>query len=244
MTASPTTLARPRRLPLFNRAVRFAGTITLTAGLLMVAWVATVWIWQDPFTAIYTTWKQHELAGALARELRDPRFEVHASRTASVSAEERAVAAAAARYRRTTYPGEPIGRIIVPRLQLNMVLVDGTDEESLKQGPGRDPRSYMPGQRQLVYVAGHRTTYLAPFSQIDTMRKGDKITLVMPYGTFIYRVTGHRIVMATDMSVLRSHGHEAVELQACHPRFFATHRYIVYALPVRVEPRGAKPYLP
>ena len=53
-----------------------------------------------------------------------------------------------------------------------MVLVDGTDESSLKKGPGRDLRSYMPGQNRLVYIAGHRTTYLAPFSHIDAIRPG------------------------------------------------------------------------
>ena len=102
----------------------------------------------------------------------------------------------------------------------------------------------MPGQGQLVYIAGHRTTYLAPFSHIDRLRTGDRITLEMPYATFVYRVTGHRIVTADDLSVLRTHGREQVELQACHPRFFATHRYIVYANATRVAHRGARPFTP
>ena len=119
-----------------------------------------------------------------------------------------------------------------------MVLVDGTDESSLKKGPGRDLRSYMPGQQRLVYIAGHRTTYLAPFSHINDIRAGDYIRLEMPYATFTYRATRHRIVAADDMSVLRSPNHELLELQACHPRFFATHRYIVYAKLVAVKPRA------
>ena len=60
--------------------------------------------------------------------------------------------------------------------------------------------------------------------------------------TFVYRVSGYRIVPAGDLNVLRSHGHEVLELQACHPRFFATHRFIAYALPVKVIPRGGRPY--
>ena len=63
----------------------------------------------------------------------------------------------------------------------------------------------------------------------------------MPYGTFRYRVFMHRIVTADDLAVLQSHGREIVELQACHPRFFASHRYIVYARLVRIDPRGAPP---
>src|SRR5439155_20838556 len=83
---------------------------------------------------------------------------------------------------------------------------------------------------------------LAPFPHTDRMRSGDRFTVDVPYGTFICSVTRHRIVAATDLSVLRSPRYEVVELQACHPRFFASHRYIVYARLVRVEPHGAKAY--
>jgi LPXTG-site transpeptidase (sortase) family protein len=64
----------------------------------------------------------------------------------------------------------------------------------------------------------------------------------VPYGEFVYRVRFHRIVAASDLDVLRSHGREVVILQACHPRFFASHRYLVYAYPVRVVPRGGPAY--
>ena len=72
----------------------------------------------------------------------------------------------------------------MPRLGLNMVFVNGTDTATLKKGPGRDPRTYMPGEGELIYIAGHRTTYLAPFARIDTLRPGDRVTLRVPYGTF------------------------------------------------------------
>ena len=96
----------------------------------------------------------------------------------------------------------------------------------------------MPGEGELVYVAGHRTTYGAPFSRIDKLRKGDRVFVELPYGTLEYAITGHRIVAATETSVLESKGHEQLALQACHPRFFATHRYIAYAKPVAVSPPG------
>jgi sortase A len=102
----------------------------------------------------------------------------------------------------------------------------------------------MPGQGKLVYIAGHRTTYLAPFSHIERLRRGDRIRLEMPYATVVYSVTRHRIVPANDLSVLRSPAREAVELQACHPRFFATHRYVVYGRPVRIAPHGGRPFTP
>src|SRR2546423_393354 len=149
----------------------------------------------------------------------------------------RALGLAAARLRRTAAVGQPIGRIVIPRLSLNMIVVNGTDEGSLRRGPGRDLRSYMPGQNRLVYVAGHRTTYLAPFSHIDQIRPGDPITLETPYATFRYRAARHSIVPATDLAVLRSPRHELLVLQACNPRFFATQRYLVYARLVAVDMR-------
>ena len=63
------------------------------------------------------------------------------------------------------------------------------------------------------------------------MKNGDLVTIDMPHGRFEYRVRNWVIVPADDLSRLRSHGHEVLALQACHPRFSASHRYIVYAVP-------------
>jgi sortase A len=129
---------------------------------------------------------------------------------------------------------------VIGRIGLSVVLVDGTDEASLKKGAGLDRRSAMPGENRLVYIAGHRTTYLAPFADIHDIRPGDDIRLEMPYATFVYRAATHLIVPANDLAVLRSPRHEQLELQACHPRFFATHRSIVFASLAAVEPRGVR----
>jgi sortase A len=217
--------------------LRILSRVLIAAGVLLFAWVLVVWQWQDPFTALYTTWKQHELARSLDKEF--SAFQPAAGmRKLALAAQRDAVASEAARFRRTAHQGEAIGRIVIGRIGLNMVVVDGTDESSLQKGPGRDLRSFMPGQDRLVYIAGHRTTYLAPFSHINDIRVGDYIRLEMPYATFVYRMTTHRIVPANDLSVLRSPHHELLELQACHPRFFATHRYIVYAKLVAMKPRA------
>jgi sortase A len=220
-----------------RRWTRILGTVLIVAGALTLLWTLVVWRWQDPFTALYTMWRQHQLTSQYRERVR--KFQHAPVSTVSLAAEQRDIAREARRYRLNSTRGEAIGRIRVPRMGVNMILVNGTDHETLKRGPGRDLRTFMPGESRLIYIAGHRTTYLAPFSHIDSMRPGDRVTIEVPYGTFIYSVTGHRIVEATDLSVLRSPRHEVVELQACHPRFFATHRYIVYARLVRVEPRGA-----
>jgi len=222
-----------------HRAARITGSLLIAAGALTLAWAVLVWRWQDPFTALYTHWQQGKLAHQLDQENRAFR---PAATDDNLAAERRAVSVDARRFQQDAKVGQAIGRIVIGRIGLKMVLVNGTDHETLKKGPGRDLRSYMPGENRLVYIAGHRTTYLAPFSHINDIRNGDYIRLEMPYGTFVYRAYMHRIVSASDMAVLRSPNHEQLELQACHPRFFATHRYIVYARLVSVAPRDGKPY--
>jgi sortase A len=230
-----------------RRLTRIAGTLMLLAGVAVLAWVLVVWRWQDPFTAAYTHWKQHQLSESYKHRFAEYR-PAPAARAATVSVPvatvRKTIAQEARQYRIHSERGQAIGRIQVPRLGLNMVLVNGTDHDSLTKGPGRDRRSYMPGEGQLVYIAGHRTTYLAPFAHIERLRSGDPVTLEVPYGTFRYRVFKHRVVDANDLAVLRSHGREVVELQACHPRFFATQRYIAYARLTRVEPRGGSAFEP
>jgi sortase A len=222
-----------------RRYIRLLGTLLAVAGVLLLIWSLLVWQWQDPFTALYTKWKQRQLATQYVK--RTESFKPVIAKN-TVAAERASIAREAKRYRLNSTRGEVIGRLRVPRMGVNMLLVNGTDHDTLKKGPGRDSRTFMPGENRLVYIAGHRTTYLAPFSHIDRLRRGDRVTIEVPYGTFIYAVTRHRIVKSTDLSVLRSPRYEVVELQACHPRFFATHRYIAYAQLLRVEPRGAKPY--
>jgi sortase A len=230
----------------------------MAAGALVLVWAVVVWRWQDPFTALYTVYEQHRLSQGYERRaqafVREPAVRAaFAPRLAAsralptrevVAAEERAVRADARRYRLQSRSGDPLGRIVVPRLGLDMIFVDGTDESSLERGPGRDLQTFMPGENRLVYIAGHRTTFLAPFAHIDALRRGDRVKLELPYATFVYAVTRHVIVPAADRAVLRSPEHEVLALQACHPRFFATHRYIVYARPLEVVPhgRGARPY--
>jgi len=222
-----------------RRRVHLLGTILAVAGVLTLGWALLVWQWQDPFTALYTTWKQHQLASQYDKRARSFTTTISGP---TVKEERASIAREAKQYRLSSKRGQVIGRLRVPRMGVNMLLVNGTDHDTLKKGPGRDGRTFMPGENRLVYIAGHRTTYLAPFSHIDRLRRGDRVTIEVPYGTFIYAVTRHRIVKSTDLSVLRSPRHELVELQACHPRFFASHRYIAYARLLRVEPRGAKPY--
>jgi len=216
-----------------RRFIRLFGTLCLAAGVLTLVWVVVVWRWQDPFTAIYTHFEQERLAHTYAERSRA----FHAPDAGGrLAADKQELKADAEAYAKTLKRGDPVGRLKIPRIGLNMIVVQGTDESSLKKGPGHYIPSGLPGEGQLIYVAGHRTTYLAPFSLINEIRVGDLIRFEVPYGTFSYRVTRHYVVADTDLAVLRNGGSEILRLQACHPRFFATHRYIVDAKLVSVAP--------
>jgi sortase A len=213
--------------------LRSSGALLVLGGVLVLAWVLAVWQWQDPITLVLNKRDQARLASAYEERVAHTR--VAPERSQGESAAARYLREAVA-YRAGTGVGDPIGRLDVPRLGLHVVVVLGTDTESLKKGPGLHPPTGFPGEGRLSYVAGHRTTYGAPFSHIDKLRAGDRVTLEVPYGTFRYVVTGHRIVRADQLEVLQSRGREEIALQACWPRFFASHRYIVYARLARVLP--------
>ncbi len=216
-----------------RRLARVLGALLLTVGVLTLVWVIVVWRWQDPFTAIYTHFQQARLAHTYERRAAAFHPQVPKRDLAST---QRRMAAEARIYARTLREGDPVGRLRIGRIGLSMMVVQGTGDSTLKRGPGHYTGSALPGQGRLIYIAGHRTTYLAPFADINDIRVGDYVSMEVPYGDFTYRVTRHYVVPATALSVLRDHGSEILRLQACHPRFFATHRYIVDAKLVSVTP--------
>lgn len=225
-------------------AVRVTGTLMIAAGVLLFAWALLVWQWQDPFTALFTHLQQAHLKSEYQRQAATftPRVRIplHNGRptAADLAAARRGVAGEAAAYRTGLKQGQAVGRLKIGRIGLDMYVVQGTDHSTLKKGPGHYIPSALPGEGKLIYIAGHRTTYLAPFSHIDDIRVGDYMTFTVPYGTFTYRVTRHYVVASNATQVLVDHGREILRLQACHPRFFATHRYLVDARLVAFSPSG------
>jgi sortase A len=219
------------------------GTLLLVVGLGVLAWAATVYLWKDPFTTAYTAYEQRRLESQLDRQFSgwEPVRQPAQPTKPVASRPPRAdVRREARRYRLAAGEGDAIAKLAVPRLDLDAVVVNGTSAGDLRRGPGRHLETFMPGERELVYIAGHRTTYGAPLGEIDRLRPGDRISLELPYASFEYRVTGHRIVDDNDLSVLESRRREELVLQACHPRFFASQRYLVYARPVSVVARPGR----
>jgi sortase A len=131
--------------------------------------------------------------------------------------------------------GHAIGRIKIDRIGLDIVVVQGTDTASLQKGPGHYPNTSLPGQPGTVAIAGHRTTYLAPFRHIDQIEDGDEIRVEMPYAAFTYTVQRHEVVDPSDVEILRSVGFDQLVMTACHPPYSASHRYAVFAKLSRVD---------
>jgi sortase A len=202
----------------------------ITAGVVVVADVAVTLAYKEPLSSIYGSIKQAEAESQL--DDLEAAYPTHADRraVARVMNPKRRLGILARRFAATAETGQPIGRIEASAMDgLNAVVVQGTDTASLQRGPGHYPETPFPGQGGTVGIAGHRTTYLAPFRHIDSIEPGDPIVLKMPYGTFEYRVQKTTIVDPSDVGVVKKVGYERLVLSACHPLYSAAQRYIVFA---------------
>jgi sortase A len=216
-------------------ALRFAASVALVSGVLLAADGIATLAWQEPVSALYTTWKQQQLSGGLA-QLTVTTASLR-RRYDGVRSVGRRLAELAAAYRSRAQIGGPIGRIELPTLGRSYVVVEGTNTASLELGPGHYPGTDWPGQGGTVAIAGHRTTFLAPFRTIDELRPGQPVILQMPYGRFVYRVEYTRLVLPTDLTVTRSVGYERLVLSACNPLFSAAQRIVVFARLAREIPK-------
>jgi sortase A len=214
--------------------LRFAGAVLLVSGLLLIADGVLTLVWREPVTS----WLASRAQADLERELPEPHAPVViGGREHPPSRRRVAVLARAARRRAKV--GHAIGSIELPRPDRHYVVVEGTDAASLRKGPGHYAGAPFPGEGGTVAVAGHRTTYLAPFRTIDRLRRGDAIRLVMPYATLEYTVQRLRVVVPSDVSILRRVGHEQLVLTACHPLYSASHRLVAFATLRSVRPPSA-----
>jgi len=135
-------------------------------------------------------------------------------------------------------PGRAVAELVIPRMDLDMIVVEGTGTEELKKGPGHYSEGSFPfvdtaypwEDHGRVGIAGHRTTYGAPFWDLDKMRGGDKILLRTEYGIFTYEVT-KTDVLPSNVSgvVLEQTRKPTLVLTTCEPRFSAEQRLVVFA---------------
>jgi sortase A len=227
-------------LPAVHRFLRIFSTALITAGLVILIDVGLTLAWKEPLSSLYGSIQQGRAEDQLD-ELQD-RFPAASDleAAASLGSIEERVGFLADRFEAEVETGKAIGRIRIDAIGLDVVVVEGTDTASLQKGPGHYTRSddadtrragdgsAFPGQGDTVGIAGHRTTYLAPFRRLDELKQGDELILEMPYATFVYEVSKTEIVDPSEFEVVKNSDHERLVLTACHPLYSAAQRIVAF----------------
>ena len=218
-------------------ALHAASSVLIVCGVLLLLDAGLTVVWQEPLSAAYNSMQQSRLSGELEDDLET---------LAPTSLEQRAleslpdpdarVAFAARALDRKVRDGQPIGRVVIPKLGLSKVIVQGTNSSDLQKGPGHYEDQPMPGAPGTVAIAGHRTTYGAPFRTVDKLEAGDRIELRMPYAEIVYEVEKLEIVDPTATEVVDRVGYKRLVLTACHPLYSAAQRIVVFAREVEATP--------
>jgi sortase A len=219
-----------------RRALRSLSTVLIVAGALLLADGAVTLLWEEPLTSLYAGSRQGELDGRLARLERGRPSPVERRALARLPDSGRRMRFAARAALRRAEEGDPVGRLRADAIGLDEVVVHGTEGGTLRSGPGHYPGTSLPGARGTVAIAGHRSTYGAPFRDVDELERGDRIELRMPYGLFTYRVERTRIVAPTALWVTRRVAYDRLVLTACHPLYSAAERIVVFARLERSAP--------
>ncbi len=227
------------------RALHALAVLMIVAGALALIDVVVTLVWQEPITALYAMIEQDHLSGDLRRVERAAPTPVERRTLASLPDERARIAFLAGELERHSGNGAAVGRIWIPRVGASYVVVKGTDTGDLIRGPGIYSETSFPGIPGTTAIAGHRTTYLAPFREINFLKPGNHIMLFMPYAHFTYTVTGQRVVSPSDVRAAVSEvGYSRLVLSACTPVFTAEKRLLVYARLTRTVPVGAARLLP
>jgi sortase A len=222
-----------------RRLIRDLSLVLIISGALLLADAAATLLWQEPLTAVIATIKRDGVDKRFLSYCRAPLSQLQVRALTTLKSQQERIAYLARQERRQVKTGEAIGVLQMPRLGATYTVVQGTDESSLQKGPGHYPETPFPGLGDTVAIAGHRTTYLAPFRNINQLRPGDRIVLTTRYAQFIYTVQYNRIVQPTAWWVTHNVGYERLVLSACNPLYSAAQRIVTFARVQSVLPLGA-----
>jgi sortase A len=200
-----------------RRIVAGIGRTCIAAGMLILAFVA----YQLWGTGLAESRSQDRLRSDFLDALETP---TTTSTTASTVPGETTTTMSAAP---PTPTGEAVAIIRIPKIGVEKAVVEGVGVNSLKQGPGHYPTTPLPGQPGNAAIAGHRTTYGAPFYRTDELEAGDLIQVTTRQGEFTYKVREKKVVRPTQNDVLLPSEENLLTLTTCNPRFSAAQRLII-----------------
>jgi sortase A len=221
-----------------RRLIRDVSSVLIISGLLLVIDAGVTLLWQEPVTVVIGAIERSQINKRYLSYESAPLSELDRHTVANLTTMNQRIAYLARQEDRQVGSGDAIGKIDIGRIHANYDVVQGTDASSLQKGPGHYPSTALPGLGQTVAIAGHRTTYLAPFRHIDALKPGDKIVLTMRYGRFTYVVQYHQIVKPTALWVTQNKGYDRLVLSACNPLYSAAQRIIVFARLQDMQPLG------
>lgn len=127
----------------------------------------------------------------------------------------------------------PVTRLLIPKLGVDTIVVEGTSKEALDAGAGHYSNTPLPGMGGNVGIAGHRTTYGKPFADLDKLTTGDRVELETPIGNYVYEMVepfdGHAnpwVIEPDDWSVVGPTDESMLTLTTCHPKYSAAQRLV------------------
>ncbi len=221
-----------------RRFIRDISSVLILSGLLLVLDAGVTLVWQEPVTAAIGLVLRSEVNQRFLNYRTAPLPQADWAALQSIHSTQERIDYLARQDLRRIANGAAIGQIDIPRIGQTYNVVQGTDTGSLEEGPGHYPSTALPGMGETVAIAGHRTTYLAPFRFLNELTSGDRIIVTMPYGRFTYVVQFQRIVTPTDWSITDDVGYERLVLSACNPLYSASQRIVVFARLRSTTPLG------
>jgi sortase A len=126
-------------------------------------------------------------------------------------------------------PDQMLTRLQIPKIQVDAIVVEGASRRELSEGPGHMKQTAQPGESGNAVITAHRDTF---FRHIYELNKGDQIQVRRSGRTFIYEVTGRRIVMPEDISVIKPTDNPQLTLITCYPTYYigpAPKRLVVFS---------------
>jgi sortase A len=211
------------------------GRVLITAGILVLLFVA----YQLWGTSIYQARAQGQLRDQFEQTLRRHPLPPTSAPSASTTVPATTTTAAPSPAPAAPAPGDAVAIIDIPKIGVSQAVIEGVDVSELRKGPGHYPATSLPGEEGNAAIAGHRTTYGAPFGDLDQLGAGDEITIRTVRGTFLYRVDarGAFAVDPGDGDVLNAtadpsrpgHNLATLTLTTCTPKYSAAQRLIVHA---------------